>query len=105
MLGILGFSVIITESINSFHLFEFRIALPFIAVPFLILFMCYLYTEKIIQRRLESHDNLNQHRKLILISRLIFLSVFIFLVVLVPLIWWGAIRKLATIANEGKVAY
>ncbi|MCB2191019.1 MAG: hypothetical protein KQI62_05605 [Deltaproteobacteria bacterium] len=104
MLGIFGFSVIITEVINGFHLFNFRIKIPFVAIPALLVFLFYLFTDKLIKKQ-EENLGTKDYKKLILCSRIFFLLLFMALLVFVPILWWGTIQKLATVANQGGIAH
>ncbi len=106
MLGLLGFGAIAAEVINSFKLFAFRVEVPFVAVPLILIFVF----SELVEKRLADKADIpaegrDRYRRIIAIHYLILALLFIALVVSVPLVWWGAIKKLATMANQGKIAY
>lgn len=106
VLGLLGFSVIITECINSFELFDFPVKIPFVAIPVLLLFLL----SQIVNRIANSKANCTAagkskyHRIITVYNSLLFLM-FIALAASIPFLWWGVIEKLSGMANQGKITY
>ncbi|MCB2228413.1 MAG: hypothetical protein KQH53_17165 [Desulfarculaceae bacterium] len=106
MLGVLGLSVIITESLNHFHLFGFPLKIPYLAVPGLLIYLWYEFSENILPGWMERRPgSVPKLARMIQANRIVIFLLFIGLAVLLPLLWWGVIRKMAAMANQGKVVY
>ncbi len=106
ILGLLGFSVIIAECLNSFELFDFRVKIAFVAVPLLLVFLLSELVHNILKKKMDSSAaGKKKYQRLVTIYNLILFLLFIALVVSIPFLWWGVIEKLAGMANQGNVAY
>ena len=97
-----GFGVILAEVFNNFNLFNFKLEVYFVAGSMSLTFLSVTLILKIYREKakfsIENEKNYNQ----ILNVYHIFLALIGLLGVLsLPFLWWGVIKKLATMANAG----
>ena len=102
MIGVFVFGVIYGEILNGLELFNFRVNVYLFAGSVALI---YLFSELILKhfetRASMSNQDEIKFRK-IKDFYYVCLAFFGFiLLVLVPIVWWGAIKRLAEIANEG----
>lgn len=102
MIGIFVFGVIYAEILNELKLFDFRVNVYLFAGSISLIF---LFSELILKHfeKRESISNQDEIRfKKIKDFYYITLALLGFiLLVAAPFIWWGAIKRLAHMANEG----
>ena len=89
-----GLGVIITEILNNFNLFDFRLKVHFVAVPILLIF---LLSELV--------KNYFKHQRIITIYNLFLGLIGLIFLLSIPFLWWGVIKKLSMLANEGKKVF
>ena len=106
MIGLFLFGVILAEVLNNFELFDFRVNVFFVALP---LSLGFWFHESII-KKLEANLNSSpgdeiKYRKFIGIYYKILWLFGLIVLLGTPFLWWGAIMKLAKLANEGKLSF
>jgi len=106
VLGLLGFSVIIAECINSFKLFDYPVKIPFVAIPVLLLFLLSQIVNNIVENK-ANHPaaGKNKYHRIITVYNSLLFLMFIALAASIPFLWWGVIEKLSGMANQGKITY
>ena len=101
--GAFLFGIIIAEIMNHFGSFDFKLPVLLIAAP---LSLGFLFHELIIKRLVDkqnssTHDE-SRFQKAITIYYTVLWIIGILAVLGIPFLWWGVIKKLAVLANEGK---
>jgi hypothetical protein len=101
-----GLSVIITEVVNNFSSLDFRLKVHFVAIPVLLIFLLSELVINNFQNKANSSAvGKNKHQRIITVYNLFLgLDGLIFLLS-IPFLWWGVIKKLSMIANEGKKVF
>ena len=103
LLAWFGLSVIITEAVNNFSWFDFRLKVHFAAVPVLLIFLLSELVIKNFQKKANSSaEDKNNHQRIITIYNLFIGLIGLIFLLSIPFLWWGVIKKLAMLANEGK---
>ena len=102
MIGFFVFGIIYAEILNEFQLFEFKINVYIIAGSISLIF---LFSE-LIFKHLETRASLSNQDEIKFkkIKQYFYICLGflgIILLVAVPFIWWGTIKRLADLANEG----
>ncbi len=89
-----GLSVIITEAINNFSIFDFRLKVHFVAVPILLIFLLSELVIKNFQKKANSSaDDKNMHQRIITIYNLFLGLIGLIFLLSIPFLWWGVIKK------------
>lgn len=102
-LGLAGFSVILTEMINSYHLFDFKMPLYLVAGPAILLFLFGDLGVKRLKARIESVEGGADVQQRILTGyNLLIGMILLAFAVSIPFLWWGVIKKLTDMAGQGK---
>lgn len=106
VIGVLCFGVVVTEIINAFHLFDFRVPTLLVAAPMVAIF---LFSELAGRyRKAEDaggREGMGRLRRVLSAYDFVLFVLFIALAALIPYLWWSTIKKLAGMANAGKVLY
>lgn len=102
IIGVFVFGVIYAEILNELKLFDFRVNVFFLAGLISLIFLFFELLLKYFESR-ESLSNQDEIKfKKIKKFYYICLALLGFiLLVTVPIVWWGAIKRLAHMANEG----
>jgi len=97
----LGLGVIITEILNNFNLFDFRLKVHFVAGPILLIFLLSQLILKHFENKANSSiDDENKYQRIINIYYLFLGLIGLCFLLSIPFLWWGVIKKLAISANE-----
>ena len=99
--GWFGLGVIITEILNNFNLFNFRLKVHFVVGPILLVFLL----SELVLKKIENNANLftndgNKYKRIINIYYLFLGLIGLCFLLSIPFLWWGVIKKLAMSANE-----
>lgn len=102
MIGIFIFGVIYAEILNGLKLFEFKINVYLFAGSVSLIFLA----SEIMFKHFETRESRSEQDKIKFkkIKEFYFICLAflgLILLVAVPFIWWGAIKRLAVMANEG----
>jgi len=101
MIGLFGFGVIAAEILNNFNLFNFKIEVYFLAVPISLIF---LVSELLLRHfEIKASSSVSDEIKYQRVKNYYYLflsGIGFFLLISIPFLWWGAIKKLARLANE-----
>ena len=102
VIGIFVFGVIYGEILNALHIFDLNVNVYLFAgsISFTYLFMdfTFRYFENQSSKSNKNKEKLRKMRDFYYIF-LAFLGFILF--ILVPIVWWGAVKQLAIMANEG----
>jgi hypothetical protein len=102
-LGLAGFGVIIAEIINNAQFLGIKVKPYIVVIAFLAIFTVHeLFIERIKQKYI-SFAGLKRKDKIVLtLYNLIYGIIGVLMFLGIPYLWWGVIKKLAMMANEGK---
>jgi hypothetical protein len=105
-IGWFAMGVLAAEVLNHFHLLEDRISAGLVACPLLAVFLVSEFLRNHFeQKALYSADNEKRYRLFMTVYDLSKLLLVVCLLLMIPLLWWGAIKKLAVLANAGKLVH
>ncbi len=98
-----GFSIILVEMINNFNLFSFQLNALGSAVLLTLVYLGFDASYLFFQKKAEATNEADRTRYQTIVKqyRIILGVIGLILVVSIPFIWWGVIKKLAGMAQEG----
>ena len=97
-----GLGVIIAEIINTVGLFEFRLKVLFVAGPITTLYLISQFALKHFERKADVSKHAEKwHRKFKTYYHVMLCVIGLCFLFSIPFLWWGVIKKLAMVANEG----
>jgi len=101
--GCFGCGVIIAEVLKGFGLFESRWSILIVAVPMALAFLFWELTTNYFEDKRKTSLNAEiKYQRIISIYHLALCVIAFCLLLSIPFLWWGAIKRLAMSANEGK---
>jgi hypothetical protein len=102
MLGWFGFGVLLAEIVNHLNWFESDWKVGWVAVPVSLGFLVFELALRHCRKKaaLSPADEIRFRRLVAAFQVLQCLAVAVLLLA-VPFLWWGAIKKLAALANQG----
>lgn len=96
-----GFSIIAAEIFNSFEVLDERVNVMVIAIP---MTLVYIGSKLVLRhyqiKSTESDQALERYRKVEQHYYLALGSISLFMFVIIPLVWWGVIKKLAQLGAK-----
>lgn len=96
-----GFSVIAAEIFNSFEVLESRMNVLFIAVPMTLVYMSSnLILHHYKKASAQSDAAYQRYQKILKHYYLALGSISLFMFIIIPLVWWGVIKKLAQLGAK-----
>ncbi|MHC4458917.1 MAG: hypothetical protein ACYS0I_17890 [Planctomycetota bacterium] len=102
-LGLAGFGVIIAEVINNAQLLEHRIQPYAVVTVILVIYASHELLETRIKKKSTSPVGLDRKDKILIAVYDVIYGLLGILVLLgIPYLWWGVIKRLAMLANQGK---
>jgi cell division protein FtsX len=102
-LGLAGFGVIIAEVINNAQFLGIKVKPYIVVIAFLAIFTVYELFIKRIKQKYISFAELKRKDKIVFtLYNLIYGIIGVLIFLGIPYLWWGVIKKLARMANDGK---
>ncbi len=105
-IGFFLFGVIVAEIINNFDLFDFKLKVYWAAVPLAVGFLFHELIIKNLEHRLNtSIEDTIRYKKIIAVYYAFLWIIGLCALLATPFLWWGLIKGLAILANEGKLVF
>jgi hypothetical protein len=92
-----GIGIVVAEAVNVAAVFDFRLRAMFVGAVFSMLYLALQLLLDFLRKQSER----SAYRRLKFFYLLFVWIVGVLFLVSIPLLWWGVILKLATVANEG----